>query len=591
MQLCHAALRIEDGASALQRFANGPGLPKPADGPNVQIRRNGVSGRLFPRHDSLFGETMMADRSSNSRDGRLPGVVAPQIGLFSALLTVCWMLALSVLPVKAATLPPVKPVMACADLLKRDFTYLKEAPTKLNSASVVSDGTPTPYCLVSGYVAPNVEFQVRLPTESWTQRLVMNGCGGYCGNLISLPVSGSPSASTGCQVAASGELAVAAHNGGHVGATDRGSFLRTISDGVWAIDDPGALIDFFYRSNRKATLAVKAIMTAFYGQPPRYSYFDGCSSGGRAALQVAQRYPDDYDGIVAGAPTIDNTAENTFVHAWNVRVNEAPDGTSILTAEKIPALAKAVLAACADSSGMIQDPRACHFDAISLVCKNGDSADCLTSDQARIANLIWRGPVDESGVLLAPGGMPYGSELAWAGSMALPRGTRFNPDTSGDFAFSYDFSNYMSNWRPTGITNANMAFTSEEFEKLDKMHGLNDPTNPDLRAFSAHGGKLIIWQGWADLGTSPFGTLNYYSAVKKLMGAEEASKFLTLYLVPGMYHCGGGPKAATLDMLAPLMAWVEDKDVPGSQTVSYREFERSDVGRGPNAPDSALSLH
>ena len=142
-------------------------------------------------------------------------------------------------------------------------------------------------------------------------------------------------------------------------------------------------MDFFYRSNRKATVAVKAIVAAFYGQAPRFSYFDGCSSGGRAGLQVAQRYPDDYDGIVAGAPTIDNTDENTFVHSWNVRVNLAPDGTSILTADKIPALAKAVLAACADNSGMIQDPRACHFDASSLVCKGADAADCLTPDQAR----------------------------------------------------------------------------------------------------------------------------------------------------------------------------------------------------------------
>jgi hypothetical protein len=185
-----------------------------------------------------------------------------------------------------------------------------------------------------------------------------------------------------------------------------------------------------------------------------------------------------------------------------VRVNLAPDGTSILTADKIPALAKAALAACADNSGMIQDPRACHFDATSIVCKGADAADCLTPDQARIANLIWRGPEDEKGELLAPGGMPYGSELAWAGSMALPKGSKFSPDTSVDYAVSYDFPNFMSSWRRTGVTNANIEFTDEEFRRLDAMHGLNDPTNPDLRAFAAHGGKLIIWQGWADSGTS-----------------------------------------------------------------------------------------
>ena len=478
------------------------------------------------------------------------------------------LLALLACSAGAATLPVVKPVMACADLMKLDLSYLKEAPTKLDSATMVTEGAPAPYCLVSGYAAPGVAFQVRLPTETWSQRMVMNGCGGYCGDLISLPV-GVSAASTGCAMAGSGELVVASHNGGHVGATDKSHFLRSISDGAWAVGDPSALVDFFYRSNRKATVAVKAIVAAFYGQPPKFSYFDGCSSGGRAGLQVAERYPDDYDGIVAGAPTIDNTAENTFVHGWNVRVNEAPDGTSILTADKIPALAKAVLAACADKSGMIQDPRACHFDASSIVCQGADSSDCLTEVQARVANLIWRGPEDEKGRLLAPGGMPYGSELAWAGSMALPKGTKFSPDSSGDFAFSYDFPNFMSNWRQTGITNANIEFTEEEFRRLDVMHGLNDPTNPDLRAFAAHGGKLIIWQGWADSGTSPFGTLNYYAAVNALMGADSASKFLALYMVPGMYHCGGGPAAATLDMLTPLIAWVEDKAAPGQQVVSF----------------------
>jgi len=480
--------------------------------------------------------------------------------------------------VTAAILPVVTPVMACADLLKVDFTGLEGAPTKLNSAVVVdpSASVPTQQCVVTGYVASKVKFTVRMPTQTWTQRLVMKGCGGYCGDLIAptptgYDVGGNSGAGVGCPFVNSGELAIAAHNGGHTGNTNAGRFLAAIADGMWAIEDSTALIDFFYASNHKATVAAKAVMNTFYGRIPTYSYFDGCSSGGRAALHEAQRFPDDYDGILAGSPTIDNTSENTFLHSWNVRVNSTPNGTSILTADKIPVLAQAVLAACADNSGMIQDPRTCHFDARVLLCPAGtNTPGCLTAQQANVANLVWQGPVDQTGALMSPGDQPYGSELAWAGSIALASGVVFNQDTSSEFAFSYDFPNYMSNWDVTGITNKNIQFTRAEFESLDFMHGLNDPTNPDLSGFSSHGGKLLMWEGYADQGTSFLGTLNYYAAVRSLIGPSAASSFLSLYLLPGVYHCAGGPIAATFDFLTPLIAWVEDKVPPGKVIVLYR---------------------
>jgi feruloyl esterase len=317
----------------------------------------------------------------------------------------------------------------------------------------------------------------------------------------------------GCPFVDDGELAVAAHNGGHTGNTNAGRFLAAIADGMWAIDDTIALIDFFYAANHKATIAAKAVMKAFYGRNPTFSYFDGCSSGGRAALHEAQRYPEDYDGILAGSPTIDNTSENTFLHSWNVRVNSTPGGTSILTADKIPVLAQAVLAACADKSGMIQDPRTCHFDARTLLCPAGtNTPGCLTAQQAKVANLVWQGPVDQTGTLMSPGDQPYGSELAWAGSIALNAGVVFSQDTSSEFAFSFDFPNYMSRWDVTGITNKNIQFTRAAFQNLDFMHGLNDPTNPDVSDFARHGGKLLMWEGFADQGTSFLGTLNYYAA-------------------------------------------------------------------------------
>src|SRR5205823_527404 len=205
------------------------------------------------------------------------------------------------------------------------------------------------------------------------------------------------------------------------------------------------------------------------------------------------------------------------------------------------------------------------------ICPPGtNSSSCLTSQQANAANLIWQGPVDQTGAFMSPGDQPYGSELAWAGSIALAPGVVFNQDTSSEFAFSYDFPNYMSNWDVTGITNKNIQFTRAAFQKLDFMSGLNDPTNPDLRQFSSHGGKLLMWEGFADQGTSFLGTLNYYATVRDFVGPSAASSFMSLYLMPAVYHCAGGPIAATFDFLTPLIAWVEDKVPPAKVVVSYR---------------------
>jgi Tannase and feruloyl esterase len=211
------------------------------------------------------------------------------------------------------------------------------------------------------------------------------------------------------------------------------------------------------------------------------------------------------------------------------------------------------------------------FQRRALICPAGtNSVSCLTPQQANVTNLLWQGPVDQTGAHMSPGDLPYGSELSWAGSVALAPGVVFSLDTSSEFAFSYDFPNYMSRWSPTGITNQNIQFTRAAWEKLDFMSGLNDPTNPDLRPFAKRGGKLLMWEGFADQGTSFLGTLNYYTAVRSFVGQAAASRFMSLYLLPGVYHCAGGPFAATFDFLTPLIAWVEDNVSPGTTIVSYR---------------------
>ena len=505
-----------------------------------------------------------------------------RVGLSSAVIAVL----VAVLPGAAVSAPPaasagasaavsglrdlavVPAAKACADLLTGDYTGIPGAPTKLDSATVVpaGPGVPQPYCDVKGYVASAVHFEVKLPISGWTQRFLMLGCGGYCGFVSTAP----PAAATyGCAPVTSGEMVLAATDLGHV----RGGQL--FADGMWALGNPGAVADFAYLGMHKTTLAAKALIKSFYNRGPRYSYYVGCSDGGREGLHEVQRYPDDYDGVVAGAPVIDEVATNTFYHAWNVRVNSRPDGRAILTADKIPALHQAVLDACGANAGgqgdMIQDPRACDLDARTLVCAGADAPTCLTPAQADVVNKLWSGPVDRHGVHLSAGDMPYGSELSWIGTMvpADPNAI-LSPTTVGDAQWSYDFPNYMARFdAPTGITYQNIQFTRREFAYLHQLTGIYDPTNPDLRRFAARGGKLLLWTGAADSGASPYMVLNYYDAVRRTLGIRAANRFMTLYMAPGVYHCGAGPTPARADYLTPLMQWTETGTHPDRVVVQY----------------------
>jgi feruloyl esterase len=474
----------------------------------------------------------------------------------------------------AANLAAVPAAVACADIVNHDLRGIAGAPTRLDSAvAVAADPTSTaqPYCDVKGHTDA-VHFEVKLPTTGWTQRLLMVGCGGYCG---SVNANASTESTAGCPAVASGEFAVASTDLGHTGTA-------FAADGLWGLDNPTALIDFGYAGMHKTTLAAKAIIQAFYARPARYSYFTGCSNGGREALMEAQRYPTDYDGIIAGSPTIDDVVENTFEHGWNVRANEKADGTAILTADKIPALHAAVLAACGYRDGgigtAVADPRGCHYDANSLVCRHGDDASCLTPAQAAAANKIWSGPVDAHGQHLAIGGLPYGSELSWVGGTALQVGQTFSVKTSGEFVYSYDFPNYDARWSgPTGITNENMQFTAGEWNYLTQTSAAIDSTDPDLSGFYKHGGKLIIWDGWADTGSSPVATLNYFDAVSRTLGQAETGRFVKLYMPPGEGHCGGG--VASADYLTPLMNWRESGSAPDKIVTSFKASSATGAAR------------
>jgi hypothetical protein len=486
----------------------------------------------------------------------------------------------------AANLAPVAPVMSCESLMSIDFTRVGSVSLRLDSATVVPAGAttrPLPYCKVAGYVYPQVHFEVQMPMQGWTQRLFMGGCGGYCG-IVSVPTNLN-AYGRGNRPFAAGEMVVASHDAGHVRAASPGSPSTpgVNADGLWARDNPDALVDFAYKGVHKATLAAKSLVNVFYGQGPQFSYYSGCSDGGRQGLHEAQRYPNDFNGILAGSNTNDVVETNTYYHGWNVRSNAASTvpGTNptqynpILTSDKIPALNKAVLNACADMGGglkdMIRDPRTCNFDARSMVCPAGtDAATCLTPAQADAANKIWQGPLDETGAHLTAGDMPHGSELGWIGSMVTAPGTPLNLQTAGDYQFSWDWPHYMARFGdPLDIDVRNLNFTRAEFDLLTPLNLVFTPLNPNLKQFASSGGKLLMYHGWADTGSTPYHSLNYYDTVRKYLGDVAASQAMQLYMVPGMYHCNGGPRATSEDFLTPLMQWVEDGVSPDRVVINY----------------------
>ena len=454
----------------------------------------------------------------------------------------------------------------------KDFTALAGAGARIDSAKEIAGGQGAGYCSVTGYTAPNVRFEVRLPTHNWTQRFLMVGCGGYCG-FVQVDNQSVQRQSNGCAPLTQGSMVTASTDLGH---TKSASFFP---DGFWANGNPQAIVDFAYAGMHKTTLLAKALIAAYYGQGPQYSYYSGCSDGGREGLHEVQRFPADFDGVVVGAPTIDEVATNTFYHAWGVRSNSRPNGDPILTADKIPALAAAVSTTCGDVAGLIQDPRACKFDVSTLVCRGGaDDASCLTEEQAAVVRKIWTGPVDSEGNRLSAGDMPVGSEAAWVGTMVPKAGQKMSLANVGDYQWSYDFPNYMATFDgPTEITNQNMVFDKASFERLTALSGLYDPTDPDLSAFANRGGKLIIWHGWSDSGVSPYITLNYVDAVRRTMGADASVKFMTLYMIPGVYHCNlyGGPNFTQEDFLTPVMNWVEEGTAPGEVVVEFTKDMKS----------------
>ncbi len=432
----------------------------------------------------------------------------------------------------------------------------------MSSAVVATAAQGYEYCDVRGVIAPHITFEIQLPTKTWTQRYMQTGCGGLCG-AVGIGVI----AADGCAPVNNGEYVMASDDTGHTGVTN--------TDGSWAANNPQAKIDFGFRSEHVMSVVAKRVIKTFYGQGPKYSYFDSCSNGGRQALVEAQRFPYDFNGIIAGAPA----------NIWSGLVGEAApyvalanrdaNGKQILGQEKLAPLHKAVLAACDALDGLvdgqISDPRDCHFHPATVACPTGvDRVDCLTPAQVSTVTKFYDGVRDPRGVRLYPGALEPGSELAWLGwEVAVPGVI----DPALAYQFGENYLKYMAYLKnpPASFTLKDTTFDDRSFTAQQPLNQIYAAQSPDLSAFRNAGGKLIVWHGWADSAIPPQGTLAYRQAVEDRMGGYAAvQRFSRLFMLPQVAHCGGGDAPDAINLVDPIVSWVEHGVAPTEVTATMR---------------------
>jgi tannase/feruloyl esterase len=394
-------------------------------------------------------------------------------------LPVVLLLSLSAAPALAATCESLSKLALPGTTIVR-AQAVPAGPFTLPEGPPIADMAA--FCRVSGTIKPtadsDIQFEVWLPASGWNGRFKGFGNGGFAGSMSLRSLGGAVSA-------------------GYAAATTDTGHRGEATDASWALGHPEKVIDFGYRAVHEMTVAGKAIAAAFYGRPAQHAYFHGCSNGGRQALMEAQRFPADYDGILAGAPA------NYWTHllaqaVWEMQATEGEPATYI-PAAKLPAIEAATLAQCDAADGVqdevVDDPSRCRFQPATLLCAGPESDACLTAPQSLI--------------------LTFGHQFF--------RNMVFQ-DPSWDFR----------------------RFQLERDTKLadEKFASVLNATDPDLSAFRQHGGKLILYHGWSDAAISPLNSIAYYDSVKAKMGKGSADDFVRLFMMPGVQHCAGGPGPA-----------------------------------------------
>ncbi len=429
------------------------------------------------------------------------------------------------------------------------------------------------FCRVVAEAKPtadsDIKLEVWMPISGWNGKLQGIGNGGFAGLIDDR------------------QLGMAMSKGYAATATDTGHAGSPV-DASWALGHPEKVVDFGHRGIHEMTRVAKEAVHAFYGKNPQRSYFAGCSDGGREALMEAQRYPADYDGILAGAPANYWTAllSTAAVDTQALTLNPA----SFIPPAKIPAISAAVLAACDEldgvRDGILNDPRQCHFDPATIECKAGEDTDkCLTAPQAAALKKIYAGPHDTHGHEVFPGFLP-GAEDGKGGWGVWITGPAPAKSLMAFFGIGY-FSNMVyekSDWDYKTFTLEDGLKSAEE-----KTASALNATDADLKPFKARGGKLIVYHGWDDPAIPAVNTVNYYQSVIAKVGQRDADSFVRLYMVPGMQHCNDGPGPDFFGQVgrlifddpkhsvdAALEQWVEKGAAPSTIITSKYAAEDKD---------------
>ena len=418
------------------------------------------------------------------------------------------------------------------------------------------DEVRAPHCRVSGVIGKEILFVTMLP-NSWNQRLLMGGNGGFAGSI-----------NTGVARNATTGYVTVSTNTGHVNPKD--------GNASWALNQPERQINYAFLAVHRTVEVAKVLTKAFYGSEPRYSYFNGCSNGGRQGLMEVQRYPEDFDGVIAGAPAIPFSSIFSSFDK-NVRAaypTRAYFDKPVVTQASLDFLSATVLEACdaldGVKDGVLDDPRDCKFRLASLRACPGDkaAANCLTTRQRAAIATIYAPLEDDRGRTVYPG-QPVGGENLDGGWSAWIVGKDTASDNhypSAQPYFLVEGARYLlfgdTTWDYT-------TYRGALYKEARRMAPLFDADDPNIAAFGARKGKLILWHGWADPALNPLETIDYYERV--LAADPKAREYVRLFMLPGVLHCAGGNGPASVAWLRAMVEWVEQGKAPEQLVASKRD--------------------